>query len=80
MPVNVASVVPTSPTVLVGLPPVRPSSSTAATDLLLSDGVFASVTWNVNPACAVSPSPSVTVNVPTTGATGVSVTASALNS
>ena len=69
-----------SSTMLAGLPPVRPSSSTAAVDLLLSVGVFLSVTWNVNPAWAVSPSPSVTVNVPVTGATGVTVTASALNS
>ena len=69
-----------SPTVLAALPPVRPSSSTAAADVLPSVGVFTSTIWKLKSATAVSPSPSVTVNVPVTGATGLTVTASALNS
>ena len=80
VPVNVANRVPTSPAVLSGLLPVRPSSSTFAADVLLSVGVFASVIVKLKSATAVSPSPSVTVNVPATGATGLNVTASALNS
>ena len=47
---------------LAGLPPGRPSSSTAAAALPLL-GVLASVIVKLTPAVAVSPSPSVTVNV-----------------
>ncbi len=70
-----------SPTVLAGLPaggPLSPSSSTEAAAMPLV-GTFASITWKLIAAVAVSPSPSVTVNVALVGATGLVVGFAAVN-
>ena len=70
VPVNVASFEPTSVVPLVGLPPVRPSSSTLAVDSLLSVGVLPSVIVKLSVASTTSPSPSVTRTVKFTVGTG----------